>query len=62
MMIILSKLLMIKATLIGCKLTIVKHRSMSRDVRASVAREFESATRDIPGVALRPAEDAAPAQ
>merc|ERR1719370_1196764 len=37
-------------------------RSMSRDVRASVAREFESATRDIPGVTLRPAEEAATAQ
>ena len=38
------------------------HRSMSRDVRASVAREFESATRDIPGVTLRPAEEANTAQ
>ena len=37
-------------------------RSMSRDVRASVAREFESATRDIPGVTLRPAEEANTAQ
>merc|ERR550532_1378930 len=37
-------------------------RSMSRDVRASVAREFESATRDIPGVVLRPTEEAANAQ
>ena len=35
---------------------------MSRDVRASVAREFESATRDIPGVTLRPAEEANTAQ
>merc|ERR1712241_973419 len=37
-------------------------RSMSRDVRASVAREFESATRDIPGVTLRPAGEANTAQ
>merc|ERR550532_2546082 len=37
-------------------------RSMSRDVRASVAREFESATRDIPGVVLRATEEAANAQ
>lgn len=41
--------------------------SMSRDIRASVAREFESATRDLPpvtarlelpGVQLRPVEEA----
>ena len=44
------------------KITFSTHRSMSRDVRASVAREFESATRDIPGVTLRPAEEANTAQ
>jgi len=32
-------------------------RSMSRDIRASVAREFEVATKDLPGVTVKPPQE-----